>query len=369
MGKNYSHLTLEQRYQIEALEKAGVPVKEQARIIGVHRSTIYRELGRFRYSHRNSDWTETERYSPEKADSIYRQHLMEKGRELKIGKDIGFANYIENKIINERYSPAAALMAAENEGFKTVISVSTLYSYIDNEVFFSVTNKMLPVKRNKKVRKNGKHQKRAARGTSIEKRPEKINKRDEFGHWEMDSVVGKQGVSKKAFLVFTERKTREEIVFLLRNHTAKEVVRVLNRIEKVIGTESFRKIFRSITVDNGSEFSDFGGMERCRRSKEKRTDVYYCHPYSSCERGSNENGNKLIRRHIPKGRVFDDMTGSEVRAVQDWINLYPRKLLDKRCSSELFAGELEHLDIKDEKLKVVRRFFLPRASPSCCRIN
>ena len=137
----------------------------------------------------------------------------------------------------------------------------------------------------------------------IEKRPVEIAERNTFGHWEMDSVVGARGVSKKALLVLTERKTRKEIIFLLKDHTSAAVVKALDRLERKLG-KKFREIFKSITVDNGSEFADWEGMERSRRSKKKRTKIYYCHPYSSWERGSNENQNKLVRRHIPKGRKF-----------------------------------------------------------------
>ena len=78
-------------------------------------------------------------------------------------------------------------------------------------------------------------------------------------------------------------------------------------------------MFRSITVDNGTEFSDFKGIERSVLTKSKRTQVYYCHPYSSYERGSNENQNKLIRRHYPKGTSFDGLKQSDIDKLQDWI--------------------------------------------------
>ena len=167
-----------------------------------------------------------------------------------------------------------------------------------------------------------------------------MDDREDFGHWEMDTVVGKQGVSKKSLLVLTERKTRKEIIFLLKHHTTKEVVRALNRLEKRTGDKRFREIFKSITVDNGSEFQDYEGMESSRRNKRKRTKVYYCHPYSSYERGSNEVQNKLIRRHVPKGTDLDYLTQREVDRIEEWINAYPRKLFDYRSADELFEEEL-----------------------------
>lgn len=360
MGEHFCHLSLEKRYELDALIRANVKVTVIAETLGVHKSTVYRELKRARYIHTNSDLTEEERYAPETAYANYRENLKEKGRELKIGKDIDFANHIEKMIAEEKYSPAAALMSAEKENFTTTICVATLYSYIDKGIFLKITNKDLPVKKEEKRKyKKVKVHKRKAAGTSIEERPESIMNREEFGHWEMDTVVGAQGKSKKSFLVLTERKTRTEIVDVLKTHTAKEVVKALNKIEKQIGTENFRKIFKTITVDNGTEFADADGMAKARRSNQARTQIFYCHPYSSSERGSNENNNKLIRRHIKKGVIFDSITKSEVRRLQDWMNTYPRKLLNKRTSAELLEMELEQLSSELKDIEKIKELMLP----------
>ena len=92
------------------------------------------------------------------------------------------------------------------------------------------------------------------------------------------------------------------------------------------------------------EFSDAEGLERSRRNKKKkRTKVYYCHPYSSCERGSNENADRLIRRHIPKGVNFDKKRQSEIKEIETWINNYPRKLFGYNTAEEQFVYEMEKL--------------------------
>lgn len=188
----------------------------------------------------------------------------------------------------------------------------------------------------------GATQKRATKGESIENRPEEIDTRETFGHWEMDTVVGARGVSKKSLLVLTERKTRKEIIFLLKEHTAAAVVKALDRLERKTGA-AFRKIFKTITVDNGSEFADWQGMERSKRNKKNRTKVYYCHPYSSWERGSNENQNKLVRRHIPKGVNFDDKTQGDIDNIAEWINNYPRRLFEYQSAEKLYNDELKKI--------------------------
>lgn len=162
--------------------------------------------------------------------------------------------------------------------------------------------------------------------------------RGSFGHWEMDSIMGCKG-SKKALLVLTERRTRMGIVMLLEDHTAASVVKAINSLERRFG-KLFYKLFKSITVDNGCEFQDFEGIEAAHRRKGKRTIVFFCHPYSAFERGSNENMNRLIRRFFPKGTSFDTVKPEEVRAAERWVNNYPRKLLGWKSAAMLFEKEL-----------------------------
>lgn len=348
--KGSKQLTRTDRIKLEALLKAGISKSKIADQLGVHRSTVYNEIKRGQYMHRNSDYTEEMRYSPDIAQEKAEANLKARGTQLKIGKDITFANYIEDKIVNEDYSPAAVLGELKAQGrekeFDTSICVTTLYSYIDKGIFLKVTNKNLAVKRNqkRKYKKVRKQQSRAAAGDSIEKRPEEIDQREEFGHWEMDSVLGKRGKSKNTLLVLTERKTRDEIMFKLPDHTDESVVTALDRLEHRYGYDMFRKIFKTITVDNGSEFADVDGMERSSLVEgKKRTHLYYCHPYSSWERGTNEVTNKMVRRKVPKGTNFDDKTDDEIAEIEKWMNKYPRKIHGYRCAAELFSEELEKL--------------------------
>lgn len=341
-------MTWADRLRLEALLKAKTPKKEIADILGVHISTIYREIKKGRFEHLNSDWTTEERYSPDIADKKYREHLQAKGQGTKIAKDPELRSFIEGKIADDSYSPEAALAYIRNTGMKFKISIctTTLYTYIDKGVFGRLSLEMLPVKRNtKKKKKKVKKQARSTKGDSIEKRPEEINARESFGHWEMDTVVGPRGKSKKVMLVLTERKTRKEIIELLSDHTTESVISALNRIERRFGSK-FYKVFKTITVDNGSEFADCDGMEKKHRSKTNRTKIYYCHPYSSYERGSNEVNNRLIRRFIPKGLNFDDKTSKDIKRIEEWINKYPRRMFGYRSSDELYREELEALGLQ-----------------------
>ena len=137
--KGSRQLTWTDRISIEALKKAGHSVIEIAEQLGVHRSTIYNELKRGEYMHRNSDYTETLSYSPNKAQMKAEENLKARGTQLKIGNDIAYANYIEDKIVNEDYSPAAVLGELKAQGkegdFSVTVCVTTLYSYIDKGIF------------------------------------------------------------------------------------------------------------------------------------------------------------------------------------------------------------------------------------------
>ena len=338
--RHYKTLTWNDRLKIEAWLKVNTPVKVMAEALGVHISTIYREIKRGQYEHRNSDWTTEMRYSPDISEKKKQDFLKAKGGDLKIGNDIEYANYLEYKVSVEKYAPGAILGEIKRKElkFNTTISKTTFYRYIEDGVFLTITNKDLPVKRNKSDRKYNKVRKatRPPKGDSIEKRPEEVMERTTFGHWEMDCVEGKKG-TKKTLLVLTERKTRNEIIRLMEDKTAESVVKALDKIEKKLGYDMFTQIFQSITVDNGSEFQDCSGMEQSSvYDGSQRTKMYFCHPYSSYERGSNENQNKIIRRHYPKGYDFTDTTPAEIRKLEKWINDYPREIFDYYSSADLY---------------------------------
>ena len=154
----------------------------------------------------------------------------------------------------------------------------------------------------------------------------------------MDSLESGKGF-KRTWLMLTERKTRREIIVPMKDKTSESVVRALNGIERKLGA-LFPRIFVTITCDNGTEFADAEGIENKRRGKGKRTTVYYCHPYTPSERGTNENQNGLIRRLVPKGTDLATLSPQEVKAAEAWLNSYPRKMFGFLCSEQLFREEL-----------------------------
>lgn len=342
-------------YTIEKWLKMGMKPREVADKLRVHVSTIYRELKRGAYDRLDGGtWEVKTAYSPDIAEEKYQAHLREKGPDLKIGNDHELANYIETTILDKDCSPAAVLGFAMIEGkkFKTSLSVPTIYKYIAKGLFLNLTQEELPrhgkkKHKYKKVKKN-KSASRAPAGESIEQRPEEIDGREEFGHWEGDTVYSGKGKRKttRALLTLTERKTRKEIIIAIPNRKAETVVKALDALERKLGARRFRAIFKSITFDNGTEFAAAEELERsCINKHLPRTKVYFCHPYSSWERGTNENTNGMIRRRFPKGTNFAAVTNAQIVQVESWINNYPRKILGYKSSEIVFRECLRELGI------------------------
>lgn len=175
-------------------------------------------------------------------------------------------------------------------------------------------------------------------GRSIDARPAFVKDREVYGHWEMDTVVSAKNTGLSCLLVLSERMTREEIVMKIKNKKSASVVHALNMLERKLGSKGFREKFCTITCDNGVEFLDASGIEKSRYTKGNRTTLYYCHPYSSYERGTNENINRMIRRFFPKGTNFDNVTKEQVAMVEGWINNYPRKILGGISSNQYRSG-------------------------------
>jgi len=333
-------LSLEEKVKIEVLRKEKYGAEKIAEILVRGVRTIEREMSRGKVKQRRAirdfygdivGYKEYYVYSAEESERKYKLASTSKGAKLKLGSDYGLSEFIENCIGVERLSPyATSVKIKENESLKTKLHWKTIYNYLDKDLFLTISNKDLWVKKDAKTREYRQirpaHNNR--KGKLITERPREADERSEYGHWEMDCVVGKQG-TKAALLVLTERKTRYEKIFKLSEKTQSEVLRVLDKLERDYGTERFRENFKTLTSDNGSEFLCGEAIEKSSlKENAKRTRIYYCHPYCASERGSNENQNKMIRRFIPKGTDIGDYSEEELRRIEHYINTYPRRLFE-----------------------------------------
>ena len=341
----YKRITKRDRIVIETLYNRKYSVAYIAKEIGKSRQAVYAEIKKGLYQHLAS-WRDVTKYSAEIAQRKTDYNATSRQRPLKVANDYEFVKVVENLILKNKYSPSAVIGHIQNENIhlKTKVCVTTLYSYIDKGIFLHVTNKSLLRKRKLKVKKNNQRTpKTGPKGRSIEKRSTEINNRLSFGHWEMDTVIGKKEKGE-CLLVLTERQTGYEIIIKIPDKTALSVVNALNRLERKYGL-LFSKVFKSITCDNGAEFSATASMEKSING-EQRTTIYYCHPYSSWERGQNENQNALIRRFIPKGERMENYSHEYIKGVEKWINTLPRLKYKYATSQQLFESALSKIEQK-----------------------
>lgn len=345
--KKGKHLKYQDRQFIEYLVKKVYPkkvsVKSLMHKIGCSESTIRRELRRGKVMQLSSELVQYTSYSADVAQEDYDYRASSKGPALKISNDYDFVKYVENKVIKENYSPDAIIMELENTGFinpatgekfKTQISTKTLYNYIEQGIFPNLTNKDLP-REGKELKRKQRRVRRSYKnvdGKSIWERPKEANERTEAGHWEMDCIEGPKGKDSGCLLTMVDRKHRKTLIFKLPDQTQKSVINVLDKLERKMGRVKFSEEFKTITVDNGSEFLNHEQMERSLRSSKKRTNIYYCHPYSSWERGTNEQTNGMIRRFIPKGTSISSILKKDIKKIEIWINNYPRRIFGGKNS-------------------------------------
>jgi len=332
----YKQLKESERWKIEAYLKVGLKSVEIAEKMGRNRSTITREIKRGKVKQKRSDLTEREVYRADYAQRDYEEKQGNKGRPIKIKEDKELKRYIREKIRKDRYSPGAIMGEIEEKGirFRTRVCIKTVYNYIHSgEIGIKEEEMIYGGRRKRKYRKVGKIR-RSNVFKSIEERPKGVKGRKEFGHWEIDVVKGTRR-TKACLLTLSERKTRQEIICKMNSCKGEEVDKVITEMEKRLGS-NFRKIFKTITADNGSEFLDWEELERSKiKGGGRRTKIYYAHPYSSFERGTNENQNRMIRRFINKGTDIGKVTRKTVRAIQNWINSYPRAILNYKTSNNI----------------------------------
>lgn len=338
--ERYRHLKETERYKIEVLIADGKKAREIAQLLRRNKATIYREIRRGAVERLQYDLSEKTTYRAQVGQAEYARRGRNKERGLKIGKDKELEAYIREKLIEERFSPDAIIGGIKGSGrkFRGMICTKTLYNYIDKGIFSGISNKDLWIKRNKKRRKYrpiGRVSQTNRKCRSIEKRPMAVEKRLDYGHWEGDTLKGPRG-SKASLMTLTERKSREEIIIKVDQATQEAIRAAIDDLERKYEW-GFKRKFKSITFDNGVEFLDWQSLEISILDKERRTTIYFAHAFSSWERGTNENHNRMIRRFIPKGTDIGDLTEAEIKDIECWMNAYPRKILAYRTPEQVAA--------------------------------
>lgn len=346
--RKIQHLNLEERKIIERMLKDGATKSEIAKLLHRDLSTIKREIKRGSVVQRKTnpyqskkidtpEYIEYKTYYSDVGQRKYEEHRQNCGAKNKILICRELVEFVEREILSDKkWSPDAAIGYAKTNGmFKNIVTTRTIYNWIDDGLT-KIKNIDLQLKVRRKPKSKRKERKKTL-GKSIDERPKEIEKREEFGHWEGDGIVGKD--HKGHLITLVERKTGIGLLFNVGDRKEDKIVDVIDKLEKEFGA-SFTQIFKTITFDNGSEFSTSNEIE-----KNNRTTVYYAHPYSSWERGTNENWNGIVRRFIPKGSSFDDLQDEDIDRVKCYINTLPRKRFGYKSPMDLWKEELSAIMI------------------------
>src|SRR5574344_650285 len=308
-----------------------------AKELGFSRQSIHKEINRGTITKRNSDWSETTYYDHYAAQYAYNASLSNRGRLSKIDDDKALMDFVIEHLQAKESPEVIEALIKNNDDIKTKIAAKTVYNWVYNGDL-GLDYNVLPYGK-RKSRKPHKQEKNVIKpngGESIEQRAD-IDDRVEFGHWEIDCVVGTRNGKSTSLMTLIERKTRYGIIIRIAKKSKKCIVNALKKIKAKYG-KYFYDIFLSITADNGSEFKDALGMSLSLKNG-KKVKIYYAHAYSSWERGTNENFNRMVRRWFPKGTSFVNITQQQIDKVCNWINDYPRKQFGFMSAASLYNEE------------------------------
>ena len=312
--RNYTQLTREQRYQIQALMKAGLNQTETAGIVGVHKTTISRELRRNRglrgyrprQAHNFSVERSQNKFQPR--ITVERWHLVE-------------------RLLQEDWSPEQISLWLEAE-HSIRISHEWIYQYVlQDKAKGGVLYRHLRCQKHRRKR-YGRYSRRGQliNRVSIDERPAIVDTRCRLGDWELDTIIGK--AHKQAIVSLTERKSRLTLIHKVERKTADNVANAIIHLLSPIA----RRV-HTMTSDNGKEFARHETIAKALKAK-----FYFAHPYASWERGLNENTNGLIRQYFPKNCDFTMITEKQIKYVMDKLNNRPRKCLGIKTPNQVFFG-------------------------------
>lgn len=339
-SRKNKHLNMKECMIVEIRLKDGFSAYKIAKELNRPINTVLNEIRRGT-TKQIKQGKELNIYFADIGEAIYKRNRLKSSRKYKLLECSDFIEYVVDKVKNNHWSLDACVGEALHSGRFTssqIVSTKTLYSYVDLGLL-PIKNIDLPVKLNRNTKSTRVRHNKKKLGTSISERPDFIGKREEFGHWEIDCVLGEKSNSDKALLTLVERKTRYAIISEMPSHSVVSVTNALEKIKEFFGSK-FSEVFKSITADNGSEFADLSELEEKTKNKTK---VYFTHPYSSFEKGTNERHNGLIRRFIPKGKRISDYSFETITFIENWMNTLPRKLLHYKTPEELFEIHLDKI--------------------------
>ena len=325
---SYTHLSSNERYVISHLVLYGLSLREISRRLQRHHSTISREIKRNRPTYADDAvyWYEPAQEFADQRKRIPHHWIRKSNAQLMY--------YVKCKLMQD-WSPeeiTGRLIADYPNNELMRVSHETIYLWIYSDAI-NGGNLYTHLRRLHKKRRKQRHY-GSCRGlipgrVSISERPEAVETRERFGDWEGDTVEGAKGSGGIASHV--ERKSRYLVAAKLSDKTANTMtiasIKAFKRIPKVMR--------KTLTVDNGKEFSQFKQLE-----EKTGFCIYFADPYSAWQRGSNENTNGLIRQYFPKGTNFRDITNKDLALAVKKLNHRPRKCLNYQTPHEIIYGAI-----------------------------
>jgi len=319
---NYQQLTDSQRYQIESYLKANYSITQIAKELGVHKSTISREVNR-NGKKRSYNARYAQQVSVERRKEAYKHSTF----------DSSMKHYIDKALTQKQWSPEQIKGRCDLKGI-AMVSVERIYQYIykDQSQGGLLYKELRTARRWRKKRLNRKHQRgQIPHRTMIGQRPEIVNNKQRYGDWEVDTIIGKN--HKTAILTVTERKSQFELMVKTDGTKAESIKK-----EMVNLFAPFKKLVKTITSDNGKEFTKHQEI-----SKKLEAEFYFAEPYSPWQRGLNEYNNKLIRQYLPKKTDFSNIDNRTINMIISKLNNRPRKLLAYKTPNEVFLANFKPL--------------------------
>ena len=327
------HLTLKERGNIEVyFNHDGYSRRKIAELIGVSPQTINNEIKRGLVTNKqlvNGKEKFYEIYVAELAEERYHENRKTCHRPYKFLQVVAFIAFFVERFQMDGWAPDATVGRAKALGLfrpEEMVCTQTLYKYIDEQLL-EVCNLDLAEKMSRRISKHVVHKHSRILGRSIEERPAAVDSREEFGHFEIDTIVGKRDGKESVIMTLIERQTRFQIIRLIDGRDADSVAYAMRGIIKEYGS-----VIQSITADNGPEFVTLTQVMA------SIAPVYFTHPYTSSERGTNEVHNRMVRRDFPKGESLDAVSPAAVANTTDKLNNMPRRQLAFQTPAELFAA-------------------------------
>ncbi len=317
---SYTHLSRDDRISLGALLSVGLSFRACALKLGTSPTTISNEIkingGRDNY----------------KAKTAHRSYLRRRRGANQCHRVLGRDDKTTAMIISllgDNWSPEQIVGRVNLELGIKISSPTTIYNYINPR---KELHHLLPRGCSRYRRTKAASLRRAIRDNiskkqSIDTRPEAANSRQEIGHWEGDTIVGKERTAR--VLTHVERKSGYLLASLMKTVSADKISKISTRLFKRLP----KKKAQTITYDNGVEFASFEATQN-----KTGMNIYFAHPYHSWERGTNENTNGLIRRYYPKGTYFSKISSKQFNIVVAKINHRPRKRLGWKTPYEVFHG-------------------------------